>query len=141
VASLTDIRAALAASLGALEGVQVSPYELSNPTPPVIWVKPDPGEFVTYHQAMRNGLELWHFVVEAYAGAMFDIGAQMTLDPFVVSSGATSVKAAIEADKTLGGIAQDLVCDNAHGYAAYQRVDGTTFHGCRWNVLIYMQGG
>jgi hypothetical protein len=141
VASLTDIRAALAASLGVLEGVQVSPYELSNPTPPVIWVKPDPGEFVTYHQAMRNGLELWHFIVEAYAGAMFDIGAQMTLDPFVASSGPTSVKAAIETDLTLGGLVQNLECTNAHGYAAYQRADGTAFHGCRWNVTAHVQGG
>jgi hypothetical protein len=141
-ASLTAIRAGLAANLSGIAGVEnVSPYVLSNPTPPVIWVRPAPDELITYHGAMRNGLELWHLVVEAYVGVGSDVGAQMLLDTLVESTGASSVKAALEADKTLGGAAADLKVDDAHGYAEYARPDGPSLLGCRWNVLVHMNGG
>lgn len=137
--TLTSLREAIVANLAVFSGIaQVSPYELS-PTPPVIWVKPDPGELVTYHQAMGNGLEHWHFVIEAYVGAMFDIGAQMKLD--ALATGTPSVKSALEADKTLGGLAQDLKCEDAHGYSSYAKPDGMGLHGCKWNLTVYMTGG
>lgn len=140
--TLTNIREGLAANLAVLKTAglvdNISLYELT-PTPPVIWVKPDPGEFVTYHQAMRNGLEYWHFVIEAYVGTMFDIGAQMKLD--ALATGTPSVRSAIETDKTLGGIALDVKCENAHGYSSYAKPDGTGLHGCKWDVTVHMQGG
>lgn len=141
MASLTDIRAGLAANLAVLNGVQISPYVTSSPTLPVIWIRPAPDEHAEFHQTMHNGLEWWHLIVEAYVGTPSDIGAQMKLDELVESSGPTSVKAAIEADETLGGVAQTLQVERATGYGEYGRPDGTTALGAKWNVLVYMAGG
>jgi hypothetical protein len=157
-ATLTDIRQGLAGNLATLKtsGLldNVSPYVTGNFTPPLVWVKPDPGDLIEYHQAMRDGLEHWHLVVEAYVGSGSDIGAQQKLDKLVESSGASSVKAAIEADKTLtkrmllpngavvtgqAAVAQDLKVGDAHGYAEYATPDGSSsVLGCKWNVTVYM---
>ena len=51
------------------------------------------------------------------------------------------MKDAIEADLTLGGVAEKLICEEAHGYQEYARPDGTSVLGCRWNVTVYMTGG
>lgn len=143
-ASLTSVRTGIAANLAALgksQGIQVSAYVLSNPTLPTIWVRPDAAELITYHQAMQNGLEHWHLVVEAFVGTGTDIGAQVKLDGLVASTGASSVKAAIESDKTLGGVAQSLMVGDAHGYAEYARPDGSTVLGAKWQITVEMNGG
>lgn len=137
--SLADIRAALAANLATLNGLQTSAYTLSNPTLPTVWVRPNPDEFITYHEAMGNGLEFWHFVVEAYFPATSDKGAQVNLDELV--KGSNTVKDAIESDTTLGGLAQNLEVSEARGYGEYARADATSALGCRWDVTVYMNGG
>lgn len=138
MASLADIRAGLAANLAVLDGIQVSAYLLSNPSLPTIWVRPAPGEGIEYHKAFANGLENWTMVVQAFfANGISDIGAQKQLDELLESSGPTSVKAAIEADKTLGGVVQDTYVQSCTGYQEYGRPDGTTALGCEWTVVVY----
>lgn len=141
MATLFDIRAALAANLSTLRGVQVSAYVLGNPTPPCLWVRPDPSAGIEYHGAMRNGLEFWHMLVQAQVGLLSDIGAQQKLDEMLATSGATSVKAALESDRTLGGVAADLKVDRCSGYQEFGRQDGSTVLGCDWSVTVYMNGG
>ena len=139
--SLADIRAGIAANLATvLDGVgggQVSAYVLNNPTLPVIWVRLDPSEGIEYHRAMRDGVEFWTMRVEAYVGAVSDIGAQKNLDLLLESSGATSVKAAIESDLTLGGAAQKVRVERCAGYQEYGRPDGTSALGSDWTVVVY----
>src|SRR4051812_22392549 len=129
-ATLKAIREGLAANLAVLNGVQISPYVLSNPQTPHIWIRPGEDDVVSYHLAMQNGLEDWHMMIEAFTGSPFAESAQMKLDELAASTGPTSLKAAVEADTTLGGVALDLVVTNAHGYAQYQRPDGNAVLGC-----------
>jgi hypothetical protein len=140
-ARLSEIREGLAANLRVLEGLNVSAYMLSAPPSPYIWVRPAPDELIEYHRAMGDGIEAWFMRVEAFTGTPFDVAAQKHLDALVESTGPTSVKAALEADKTLGGVAQDSVVTSAHDYQQYQRQDGTVVLGCRWDVTVYMNGG
>lgn len=133
--TLAAIRAGLAANLASVRGVQVSAYVLANPTLPVIWVRPAT-EPVQYHKAMGNGHDEWMMVVQAYVGTASDLGAQKKLDELLASSGATSVKAAIESDKTLAGAAADLMVTSCSGYLEYSRPDGTTALGAEWNVRV-----
>src|SRR3954454_22207617 len=124
-ARLSEIREGLAKNLRELKGLNVLAYMTSAPASPYIWVRPAPDELISYHQAMGNGLEHWFMRVEAFTGSPFDIAAQMKLDELVESTGPTSVKAALEADKSLGGIAEDSAVTSAHDYQQYQRQDGT----------------
>lgn len=130
MASLSEIRAGLAANLGALRGFQIFPYVLSNPTPPVAWVRPSSDTFVEYHRAM-GALDNWHMVVQVYVSTTADIGAQKKLDALI-----DSIKGVIESDKTLGGVAQDVFLESGSGYLEYARPDGTTALGAEFSVLV-----
>jgi len=125
----------------ALLPAQVSPYVLSNPTPPAIQMMPG-GDAVEYHQAMRNGLELWTMTVQAIVANVGDIAGQKRLDEFLASTGSSSVKAAIESDKTLGGAVMDLIVRSCSGYREYARADGGgSVLGAEWTVDLYVNGG
>ena len=138
MASLAQIRQGLAANLAVLDGIQVSAYVLGNPTLPTVWVRPATAEGIEYHRAFANGLENWTFTVQAFfASGISDIGAQQKLDELLASTGATSVKAALETDKTLGGLVKDLIVQTCTGYLEYGRPDGTTALGCDWTVVVY----
>ena len=56
MASLTDLREGLAATLASITGLQQSAYLLSNPTPPTAEVQPGP---VDYDLTMKRGLDKW----------------------------------------------------------------------------------
>jgi len=127
----------LAANLATIPDVQVSAYLLSSPTPPAVYVV-GPGQ-VEYHRAMVNGLDNWTMLIQATAGLTTDQGAQIRLDGFIGATGASSVKAAVESDRTLGGKAQDTVVQSCAGYQLYQTERGV-FLGAEWTVLVLASG-
>jgi hypothetical protein len=138
--SLALIRQGLAANLATLKttyrDMLVSPYVLANPTLPVIWVKPTTGAVTEYHQAMRDGQETWALSVQAFVGSGSDITAQTVLDELLATNGPHSVKAAIEADRTLAGATDDLVVRRCTSYLEYQRPDGSLALGAEWLVEV-----
>jgi hypothetical protein len=140
MSSLAAIRAGLVTNLNTLKStyvdMQISPYVLSNPTPPVIWVKPTQGNVTEYHQAMRNGQETWTLTVQAFVGSGGDKTAQIVLDELLNTTGPRSVKAAIEVDLTLGGATDDLIVRRCISYQEYQRADGTILLGAEWIVEV-----
>lgn len=145
MSTLAAIRAGLVTNLNVLkttyQDMQISPYILSNPTLPTIWVKPTPGGVTEYHQAMEtmgnpDGQLTWSITVQAFVATGGDITAQMVLDELLNTTGPHSVKAAIEADKTLAGAAEDLVVRRVTSYQEYQRADGTMALGAEWVVEV-----
>jgi hypothetical protein len=137
MASLTAIREALAVNLAVIDGVQVNAYLLSNVTPPVIEVQP--GE-TQYDLAMARGLDRWTLIVRAMVSASTDVGSQRFLDKLLESSGALSVKAAIEADRTLGGACSDVSVTSCTGYRSISREGSGPLLGAEWTVEILATG-
>jgi len=133
MATLAEIRAGLATNLSTIAGCQISGYMLSAPTPPCLYVVPGDIEF---DQAMQRGMDRWTFRVVALAGLASDIGAQKKLDEFLAPSGATSVKAAVEADRTLGGVVDDLRVTAATGYRTYGQPGGQVHLGVEFTVDV-----
>jgi hypothetical protein len=140
MSSLAAIRTGLAANLATLKttyrDMQVSPYVLSNPTLPCIWIKPTQGAVTEYHQAMQDGQETWTLSVQAFVGSGSDITAQTVLDELLATNGGHSVKAAIEADTTLGGTIDCLIVRRCISYIEYQRPDGSLALGAEWIVEV-----
>ena len=130
---IAAIRTALANNLSAVYGssTQVSPYVLSQSTPPTIQVFPGR---IQYQQAMGGGLNIAEFIVEVYVPSSTDIGAQKNLDPFLNPSG---IPAAIEADRTLGGIVGSASVQEVNNYGEFSLADGTIVLGCRFTVQVY----
>ena len=135
---LAELRAGLATNLGTIADVQVSAYMLGNPTPPTIHLLP---EEITYDGAMGRGMDTWTITVQAFVGLVSDVGAQKRLDQMLAPTGATSVKAAVEADRTLGGKCSDLRVVSASGYKVYALAgqQGAVL-GCEWTVQIIAIG-
>lgn len=131
----TQIRVAIAEALQTIPALQASPYVLSNPTPPSAHVMR--GD-VLYDQAMQGGTHVWTMRVQAFVALTTDQGAQALLDQFLAPDGSYSVKAAIEADTSLGGIVQDLHVTAANGEQQYVRDQGGPVLGSEWTVEVWL---
>jgi hypothetical protein len=108
---MSAIRAGLKANLDAIDGYQWSAYKLANATPPCgfVWVGP-----MAYDLAMGQDGDDLTMMLTVYVALVSDIGAAKKLEPLLDTSGASSVKTAIEADRQLGGVISDLrVVDHA----------------------------
>ncbi len=129
------IRSALADALRTIPGLQASPYILSNPTPPSAHVRRGT---VVYDQAMQGGVHLWTFTVQAFVALSSDIGASQLLDKYLSPTGSSSVKAAIEADTSLGGVVADLHVTEATGEQLFVRDQGGQVLGSEWTVMVWL---
>src|SRR5690348_11943650 len=106
-ATPAQMRAGIAANLAAVfTNVQVSAYRLDTPSDQCLQVIGT--DEVEYDQLMQRGLDNWTFQVQALAGSPVSQNAQELLDTWKEPSGSNSVKAAIESDRSLGGLVQDL---------------------------------
>lgn len=117
---LDELREGLAANLAAIKGLQVNAYRLTRPTLPSAHIFPGP---VEYDTAGSRGEDKWEFIVQVFVAKTLDKASQIRIDRFLNPSGAESVKAALEADRQLGGAAYDLRVVEATGYQEYV-IDG-----------------
>lgn len=128
-----DIRAGIVSSLSSL-GVQSTGYLVASPTPPVIEVYP--GE-VNYDDTLQRGVDTALFMVRVSVATSLDRGAQERLDEYLGRTGAASVKALVEADRTLGGVVKDLRVESATGHQVAS-VEGTLVLSATWSVRVYL---
>lgn len=101
--SITLIREALAANLATISGLRTSADVPDLPNPPIAVVAL---RSVTYDGAFDGGLTNYNFAVTVIVGRAAERVAQSRLDAYI-STGSSSVKSAVESDKTLGGNAYD----------------------------------
>ena len=99
MADLSAIRQALADKMGNVYGLRSSATMPDAPRPPQAVILPDR---IEYDLDMGRGADTFFFLVTVIVGRADDRAAQNNLDRFV--SGSDSIKAAIEADMTLGGV-------------------------------------
>lgn len=126
------VRQALANNLSSIKGATCSAWNLGTNFPtPVLQVAGNGP--VTYD---RRGTDRLTFVVQAIVGTVDDVGAQRLLSTFVQASGAQSVKAAIERDRTLGGIADDLRVTGYLGDTAIMLPNGVEYLTGQWTVEV-----
>jgi hypothetical protein len=101
--SITAIRTALAKNLGTVSGLRTAAEIPDLPNPPIAVVSLNS---VTYDGAYAKGLTNYNFSVTVIVGRVAEREAQRKLDAYI-STGSSSIKNAIESDKTLGGSAYD----------------------------------
>ena len=101
--SITAIRTALAKNLGTISGLRTAAEVPDLPNPPIAIVALNN---VTYDRAYAQGMTSYTFVITVIVGRAAEREAQRRLDAYI-STGSSSVKYAVESDKTLGGSAYD----------------------------------
>jgi len=101
--SISLIRQGLATNLATITGLRTAAEVPDLPNPPIAIVGLNS---VTYDRAYSQGMTSYSFTITVIVGRAAEREAQRRLDAYI-STGASSVKYAVESDKTLGGNAYD----------------------------------
>lgn len=133
MATLEEIREGLAANLSTIPGLAENAYVLSAPTPPCAEILPGP---IAYDRAHQRGMDEHTLTVRVYVATTLDKAAQKTLDRMLAPEGEYSVKAALEADRDLGGTVDDLHVTECTGYRIFPREGAASLLGAEWSVRV-----
>lgn len=137
MASMSEIRQALAEAMLAVDGLRTFDALPAQPPVPCAVVTPDT---VTYDYSFGNvrraaGLTAYDFVITVLVGAMSERSAQNRLDGYVSPSGDQSIKAAVETDRTLGGVVSDVRVTSMRDYVSFPNGD-STFLGAEFTAQV-----
>jgi hypothetical protein len=102
--SVADLRDGLATNLRTVSGLRVTAEVPDSPNPPQAIVQL---RSVDYDGSFQRGMTTYNFVITVLVGRVAEREAQRRLDAYV-SNGASSIKLAVEKDKTLNGKAFDV---------------------------------
>lgn len=133
MASITGIRTALAANLQTISGLRAGAVIPDLVNPPFALVTPGT---INYNRALSNGLTEYNFTITVIVGQVSSRTAQNTLDAYCQPTGATSIKIAVESDKTLAGNAYDLRVTNMRNYGS-TTIGETTYLAAEFDLVVY----
>ena len=108
--TVVQVMDGLEARLATIPGLRVSDVSPGQINPPcaVVGVPDIPD----YRLTFSNGYAALTFTVTVFTSAALDRVGQKALAGYADFTGAGSVRTAIEGDKTLGGVAQDVTVDS-----------------------------
>ena len=119
-ATVSQVATGLAARLGTITGLRTYTYQPEQLNPPIAYPVLNS---VDYHRAFGGGDVTMDWTITVLVGRYTDRTAFATLDGYLSYSGATSVRAAIESDKTLSGVCQTLVVSSAADISSVNAAD------------------
>lgn len=132
-ATVTEVKQGLANRLATISGLRAFAYQPDQLNAPIAFSMLDN---ILYHRTMRTALTEMTFTVTVIVCKADSRSAQSQVDPYVSATGASSVKAAIEGDRTLGGKVDDLVVNSAGGMQIVNAEDGD-YLSVDFNVTVY----
>jgi hypothetical protein len=135
MADIADIREAMATALSVIPSVQVSAYNPSNPVLPILFVLGH-GEIDYGNLAFGRGDTQWNLVIRGYVSTTLDLTSQQRLDRWLATEGDYSVKAAIEADPTLGGLADWTLVRRSNGSTLFKLSNTVSVFGTDFQVQV-----
>jgi hypothetical protein len=144
MASVTDIREGLKARLDTISGLRAHAWVVGDIVPPAAIVIPgDPSRksslAIAYDATMGRGSDDFLFTLLILVSNKVERSAQEALDGYLAGSGATSVKAAVEGEDSLGGVAHftRVVGVRDYGLVTY---GGQTYVGAEFMVEVCASG-
>jgi predicted nucleic acid-binding Zn-ribbon protein len=117
MANLTNIRNEIKNNLANISSLSVFGFVPDSVEPPtaVVGVM----DSIDYDASMQRGADRYEIPVYVYVGRVDAQDSQETLDGFLASTGASSIKAQIESDTTLNSQAQSVRVTSAGNYGVY----------------------
>jgi hypothetical protein len=135
MADVATIRTGLATNLATISGLRTSAWVPDQINPPIAVIKP---ETINYDTAFKRGLDTYEFSVLVIVGRVDERSAQSRLDAYCASSGATSIKTAIESDRDLNGAISDLRVTEMRNYTSLP-VGDVTYLAAEFVVQVFAQ--
>ena len=133
MASLTSIRNGIATNLGNISSLSVFGYVPDSIEPPTAIV--GVVESIDYDSTMARGSDTYNIPILLYVSRVDAQDSQETLDGYLASTGASSVKAQVESDLTLSGSAQSVRVVEADNYGVYT-VNDIDYLGVEFGVEV-----
>lgn len=133
MATLTQIRTGLAANLATIPGLRTTATVPDDISPPIAVTFTST---ITYDETFGRGLDRYEFSVLVIVGRVDARTSQNTLDAYCAPSGASSIKTAIESNRTLGGIIQDLRVTEMRNYGA-SNIQSVDYLTAEFVVTVY----
>jgi hypothetical protein len=117
MANLTNIRNEIKNNLANITSLSVYGYvpDFVEPPTAVVGVM----DSIDYDASLQRGADRYEIPVYLYVGRVDAQDSQETLDGYLASTGASSVKAQIESDVTLNSQAQSVRVTSASNYGVY----------------------
>jgi hypothetical protein len=135
MASIAQIRDGIAANLATISGLRTTTTIPDNPQPPVAIIQPSS---ISYDRTFQRGLDEYNFVVTLIVGRAAERQAQRLLDLYCDGSGSSSVKTAIESNRTLTGLIQDLRVTAMRNYGTIS-IGDVTYLAAEFDLVVYTQ--
>ena len=132
-ATVSQVATGLATNLATIAGLRTSAFQPEQLNPPFAFPTLNR---IEYHKAFGGGNVQMRFTIIVIVGRYLDRVAHANLDGFLSYDGATSLRAAIEGDRTLGGVAQTLVMDSSLSIGALP-VAEAEFLQVSFSVLVH----
>jgi hypothetical protein len=133
MSTVTEISDALKNALTTIRGMRVYDYLPDQINPPVGYVGI---QSVNYHGAFAGGNPVHTYTINVVVGRVSDRSSQRALDEFLAYDGARSIRAALEADQTLDGVVQTLICTDG-GNLAPLTIGDVTYVSIDFSVIVY----
>ena len=119
-ATVSQVATGLANNLATISGLRTSAYQPEQLNPPFAFPTLNR---IEYHRAFAGGDVVMDWTVNVIVGRYVDRNSFAILDDYLSYSGVKSVRAAIEADKTLGGVCQTLVLPSGANITSLSSAD------------------
>lgn len=126
------VRAGIATALDTIAGLRCFDYVPDSLAPPAAVVEPLE---IDYDESMNSGTQFYRAFILVIVGRMSDRSSQDRLDAYLTDTGATSVKAALESDRTLGGACATLQVASSRPREVV--VSGVNMIAYRFEARIY----
>lgn len=136
MASVSAIRDGLKTRLQTISGLRVHDTAPSAISPPAAVIVP---QTVDYDSTMARGSDAFAFDVFLLVSKAVDRVSQDKLDAYLAGSGVDSVKAAVEGDQSLGGVAHIARVAQARDYGAVE-YGGISYLGAIFRVEVTAGG-
>lgn len=133
MALISELRTGIGNNLASISGLRVSDLQPDQPNPPVAIITIDN---VSYDKSFHRGLQEYTFSVLVLVGRTSERTAQTLLDGYSSTTSSSSIKVAIESDKTLGGKANDVRVEGMRAYSTIN-IGDVKYLAAEFVVLCY----
>ena len=131
--TIANIRSGIATNLRTISGLRVFEEIPDQVSPPAAVVSLNN---IENHQAFSGGLNIFRFTVRVIVGRAAERQAQRNLDTYAEPTGGSSVKSAIESNRTLSGACQDLIVESMPNIGSIT-VNENDYLAGEWTVTCY----
>lgn len=135
MSTITELRDGLATRCATISGLASTGTAPANLVPPYALVLPG-SPFIEFDENFGGDFDQYHFTVRVVVGKVDEQGAQLNLDAYLAASGSSSVRAAIKADRTLGGKATDLRVQSVSNYGVFV-INEASYLGAEFSVQVF----